>query len=321
MNPEAVVIGRVGVDLNPGAPRVSLESAGAFSRTVGGYGGNVATGLARLGVRAAIVATVGDDGHGRFVRAFLEGEGVDTNGLRIDDGFRTPIAFFEAWPPDDFPVTFYPSPAYWAIGPSQLPDGLLRGARLAMVSATTLAAEPSRSIVLRALSLRHASLTSSQATVLDLDWRPALWSDPREAPSLVHDAIRHATVVIGSETEFAAVGLRSDDAVAVPAATVFLKRGASGARVVHEGSSYEVPPIEVNTLCGLGSGDAFAAAVGDGLCRGLPADRIGRRANAAGAIVATRMACSDAMPTEREIEDLLYATATASPGMWEAPTP
>jgi 5-dehydro-2-deoxygluconokinase len=53
---------------------------------------------------------------------------------------------------------------------------------------------------------------------------------------------------------------------------------------------------------GLGAGDAFAAALGAGILRGLPIPDMLRHANAAGAIVATRLACSAAMPTWDEVE-------------------
>ena len=69
--------------------------------------------------------------------------------------------------------------------------------------------------------------------------------------------------------------------------------------------SVHVPPIEVEVLNGLGAGDAFGGA----LCHGLLADweleRTIRFANAAGALVASRLSCADAMPTEDEVEGML----------------
>jgi 5-dehydro-2-deoxygluconokinase len=55
----------------------------------------------------------------------------------------------------------------------------------------------------------------------------------------------------------------------------------------------------------LGAGDAFGGALVHGLLSGwAPAD-IARYANVAGALVAGRLACADAMPTAAEIEDEL----------------
>ena len=95
---EALVVGRVGVDFTPASPRTSLADAESFIRAVGGFAGNIATGLARLGVSTAAVSGVGDDGHGDHVRRALAGEGVDVGSIVTFAGSRTQVAFFEAWP-------------------------------------------------------------------------------------------------------------------------------------------------------------------------------------------------------------------------------
>jgi len=299
---EVVVIGRVGADLPPDSAGVALEDVREFRRFPGGYGGNVGTGVARLGARVAVVATVGGDGHGRFLRAYLARAGVDVSSLRLDPALRTPLAFYEAWPPDHFPVTFYPSDAYWALEEGQLgPE--LTGAPVWLVSATSLAHEPSRGIVLAALALRAAH--QGRQTVLDLDWRPVLWADPAAISGVVSRALAHADVVIGSESEFNAMGMDPGATAGPGRPTVYLKRGELGARCLTGSMMLDVPPVVVETLCGLGSGDAFAAVVGEGLVRGRTPQTILRRANAAGAIVATRLTCSEAMPTNEEIEEVI----------------
>jgi 5-dehydro-2-deoxygluconokinase len=67
----------------------------------------------------------------------------------------------------------------------------------------------------------------------------------------------------------------------------------------------EVPPLPVTVLNGLGAGDAFGGALCHGLLAGWDIERVMRFANAAGAIVAARLACSDAMPTAAEVTELL----------------
>lgn len=301
---EIVVVGRVGVDLPPDAPGVALEDVRTFIRYPGGYGGNVGTAVARLGPSVAVVATVGGDGHGRFVRGYLAREGVDVSALRVDPALLTPLAFYEAWPPDRFPVTFYPTAAYWALEPGQL-GARATTAPVWLVSATTLANEPSRGIVQAALDDRARATTGADQlrTVLDLDWRPILWNDVGEAAATVTRALDVADTVIGSELEFAAMGL-DPAAVAGAGHAVYLKRGELGARYLTRDTALDEPPIVVNTVCGIGSGDAFAAVVGEGLVRSREPATILRRANAAGAIVATRLTCSDAMPTPDEIDEV-----------------
>jgi len=66
------------------------------------------------------------------------------------------------------------------------------------------------------------------------------------------------------------------------------------------------PPIRV--LCGLGAGDAFGGALAHGLLNGWTHERTIAFANAAGGIVASRLLCSQAMPYEHEVNELVQAT-------------
>src|SRR5579859_5028411 len=95
---DAYVVGRLSADLYPLQINTPLEDVRTFERFVGGFAGNVATGLARLGVATAIVSAVGDDGHGRYIRRFLADEGIDVNSLGAHPTLKTALAFCEAWP-------------------------------------------------------------------------------------------------------------------------------------------------------------------------------------------------------------------------------
>jgi len=119
---EAFVLGRIGADLYPLQLQTPLEEVRTFERVVGGFAGNVPAGLARLGVGVAILSPVGDDRHGRFVRNFLANEGVDVRWLLVHPKLRTALAFCEAWPPDQFPITFYRTPTCpdWELRPEDL---------------------------------------------------------------------------------------------------------------------------------------------------------------------------------------------------------
>lgn len=297
----AYVLGRLSADLYPQQLRTPLEEVRTFERFVGGFAGNIATGLARLGVPTAIVSAVGDDGHGRFARAFLDREGVDTSALRVHPTLRTALAFCEAWPPDHFPLTFYRTPTCpdWELTEENLPGGMDR-AWLMYASGTGLAREPSRATTFAALERRV-----SGTTIFDLDWREMLWRDAREYGPLVRRAARLSNVVIGGASEFAAAGLEPPDALALGPDLVVVKRGGEGATVLDRDGERHVPRVEVPVVNGLGAGDAFAAAFGAALIEGLDAVRSAGRANAAGAIVAARLSCSTAMPTSAEIDTIL----------------
>jgi 5-dehydro-2-deoxygluconokinase len=291
---EAAVLGRVGVDLYPNEIETPLRSVRTFTRFVGGFAGNLATGLARLGVRTAIVSRVGDDGHGEFVRDWLAGEGVDVRFLATDPYWLTPPTFCEVWPPDNFPILFYrrPTAPDWQLAPGDFDREEVAAAELLYATGTGLAQSPSRETTLDAL---HAH---RRTTIFDLDWRPSLWNEPAEYPPLAAEASAASDIVIGNEEEVEAAGLRD-----VP--RLILKRGERGATVYEDGEATDVPGHPVEVVNGLGAGDAFAAAVGHGLLRGLSLVEGVRRGTVAGALVAAQHACSEAMPYLEDLEAAL----------------
>jgi 5-dehydro-2-deoxygluconokinase len=291
---EAVAMGRVGIDLYPNQLETPLSEVRTYTRFVGGFAGNVATGLARLGVRTAIVSRVGADGHGDYVRAWLAGEDVDVRFLAVDPYWQTPPTFCEVWPPDRFPITFYRKPTApdWQLAPGDFDAEEVAAAPLLYATGTALAQSPSRETTLGALGAHRGT------TIFDLDWRPALWDDPGEYPALAAAAAAAADIVIGNEEEVAA-------AQPLEPRTLVLKRGERGATVFDQGEETDVPGSAVEVVNGLGAGDAFAAAVGRSLLDGLPLVEAVRRGTAAGAIVASRLACSEAMPRLEELEAAL----------------
>jgi 5-dehydro-2-deoxygluconokinase len=306
---EAVVMGRVGADLYPSPEhlRTPLRQIDRYDRYAGGFAANVATGLARLGVRTAVVSRVGDDGHGEFVREFLANEGVDVRWLATDPDLRTALAFCEIWPPDRFPITFYRTPTCpdWRLSLSDLDIQEVAAAPILFGTGTALARSPSRETTMAVLRAHTGT------TVFDLDYRPMLWEDHEAYPREAREAWSAADIVVGNGEELLAATAADDEGNAVKdvlssgPSLVVAKRGGWGAATYDEAGMNEVPGIHVEVVNGLGAGDAFAAAFGHGLLRGLSPVEAARRGNAAGAIVASAIPCSAAMPTLEAIEELL----------------
>jgi 5-dehydro-2-deoxygluconokinase len=300
---QVAVMGRLCADLYPEQLRTPLAEVETFRRFVGGFAGNVATGLARLGVDCAIVSAVGDDGFGEYVRGYLEREGVDCRHLATHPTLRTALAFCEAWPPDRFPITFYRTPTCpdWELRFGDLDVDALVEAPLALVTGTGLAREPSRTATLGVLRARAAR---GMRTIFDADWRAQLWEAPEEYPVVAGLAAEAADIVVGGDGELEAAGLGAESAD-----VVVIKHGPDGVTVHQRGVSSRIPPMPVEVVNGLGAGDAFLAAFTAGLLEGLDPVAAARRGSGAGALVATRLACSDAMPTRPELEAFLGAHA------------
>jgi 5-dehydro-2-deoxygluconokinase len=295
---DVAVLGRVGIDLYPNQLRTPLREVRTYTRFVGGFAGNVATGLARLGLTPAIVSRVGPDPHGKFVRDFLSAEGVDVRFLAVDERLMTPPTFCEVWPPDRFPITFYryPTAPDWQLAPQDFDGAEVAAAPFLLATGTGLAQSPSRETTLAALAEHQGT------TIFDLDWRPALWERADEYGELARTAVGHADIVIGNEEEVAAAAGEPRVLLELGVRTLVLKRGERGALLSHDGHEVDVPGHPVEVVNGLGAGDAFVATFVQSLHAGLPVEEAVRRGSVAGAIVASQLACSEAMPTLQELE-------------------
>jgi 5-dehydro-2-deoxygluconokinase len=327
---DLITMGRIGVDIYPLQTGVPLSRVETFGKFLGGSATNVAVAAARLGRITAVISRTGTDPFGVYVHQALKEFGVDDRWVAGVDQYPTPVTFCEIFPPDDFPLYFYrlPKAPDLEIHPGELDLEAIRSARIFWMTGTGLCEEPSRSATLTALQARDDARDSARnsarnsarddakdsggITVFDLDWRPMFWKDPAEARAHYAQALQHATVAVGNLDECEiATGVREPRACAqalldAGVELAVVKQGPKGVLAVHrDGSTAEVLPVPVDVVNGLGAGDAFGGSLCHGLLAGWDLVRLMRYANAAGALVASRLACSSAMPTDSEVEDLL----------------
>ena len=308
---EVLTMGRLGVDLYPQQIGVSLREVRTFAKFLGGTAANVAVAAARYGRRSALISRTGADPFGEFLHDALRGFGVDDRFVTPVSTLPTPVTFCEMFPPDDFPLYFYrwPKAPDIEIHADELDEEAIRDADIFWVTGTGLSQEPSRGATLTALRKRGRK----GITIFDLDYRPMFWPDRSEARRWYQEALPYATVAVGNLDELeTAVGVREPRkaAAALHDAGVDLavvKRGPAGVMASRGGEEVVVPPVPVDVVNGLGAGDAFGGALCHGLLSGWDLESTMRFCNAAGAIVAGRLACADAMPTEAEVRAALEA--------------
>jgi 5-dehydro-2-deoxygluconokinase len=303
---EVLTIGRVGVDIYPLQTGVGLADVSTFGKFLGGSPTNVAVAAARHGRRSAVITRTGDDPFGSYVHKALREFGVDDAFVDTVPSLPTPVTFCEVFPPDTFPIWFYrfPKAPDLEIRPTEIPAAEVRDADVFWATATGLSAEPSREAHFEAWRIRgRASLT-----VLDLDYRPGFWTAREAARAQVQAALSHVTVAVGNLDECETAVGSTDAAEAADALLDFgvelavVKQGPGGVYAKTRDEVVEVPPIPVQVVNGIGAGDGFGGALCHGLLAGWPLERVLRFANAAGAIVTTKLECSSAMPTTAEVE-------------------
>jgi len=337
---DVICIGRVAVDLYAQQIGARLEDAASFAKYLGGSSGNVAFGTAIQGLKSAMLARVGDEHNGRFLRETLQQVGVDTQYLITDKQRLTALVMLGIKDQDTFPLIFYrDNCADMALTPEDIDEQYIASSRALAVTGTHLSHPNTRSAVLRALEYarRHGLRTA-----LDIDYRPVLWGltslgdgetrfiESEAVTRQLQEVLHLFDLVVGTEEEFHIAGGSTDTLTALKnvrhttKATLVCKRGPMGC-VVLEGdiptSWADIPlqqGVQVEVLNVLGAGDAFMS----GLLRGWLNDegwqQACRYANACGALVVSRHGCAPAMPTREELDDYLSrATSVTRPDLDE----
>ena len=318
--PELLTIGRIGVDIYGQELGQGLEDQQTFAKAVGGSATNVAVAAARLGHRAAVLTKVGDDSLGTYAIRDCEALGVDTRWITRMPGGRTAVVLTGLENPGDPELVFYRdgNTPDLQLTSADLSDDVARGVDVLWYTGSALSREPSTSTVLHALQVRERR----EHVIYDLDYRPSFWNSRDDATAAIGAAIDYATITIGNREECSvALGMpidsKPDDFAAGfldrGVTVAIVKQGADGVLVVTADERVVVPGIPVDVVCGLGAGDAFGGSFVHGILSGWsPADSV-TYANAAGAIVASRLLCSHAMPTDAEVRELLAAAGRKVP--------
>jgi 5-dehydro-2-deoxygluconokinase len=306
---DVITIGRIGVDIYPLQVGVGLDEVTSFGKFLGGSASNVAVAAAKYGLKSAVITRTGADSFGRYLQNELTRLGVDNRFVSEVSGLNTPVVFCEIYPPDDFPLYFYRDPIApdLIINANELDLDAISQAKIYWSTVTGLSQEPSRN----AHHVAWDARAKKQHTILDLDYRPMFWASKDLASAEVEKALSKVTIAIGNKEECeVAVGetdpIRAADALLERGVEIaVVKQGPKGVLAKTKDEFVEVPPYFVDVVNGLGAGDSFGGAFCYGMLQGWGLEKVLKFANIAGAIVATRLECSTAMPTFEEVDEIL----------------
>jgi 5-dehydro-2-deoxygluconokinase len=284
----------------------------------------MSVGCQRLGLKSALLTAFGDDPVGDFVLHFLTKEGVNVEFSPRKTGRHTGLVVLGIEPPDKFPLVFYrENCADIGLEIGDVLAAPIHDSRVFQFAGTNLSKEPSRSATLCAAEIAKKAGTS---VVLDLDFRPDQWHDPRAFGAAIRSVLHCVDIIMGTEDEINAAMLTDPRAVLLTHSqvsdarvtgnttehgvalmergprVVVEKRGKQGCRI-HQvaGPPQDVPGFQVAVQNILGAGDAFGAGFLYGYVKGWDLRRAARLGNACGAIVVTRHGCSISMPFLEEV--------------------
>lgn len=328
---DLVCIGRAAVDLYGEQLGSPLEDIHTFKKSLGGCAANIAVGSARQGLKVAMIARVGDEHMGRFVRKTLAEEGVDVRAVSTDPERLTALVLLSIRDRDTFPLIFYrENCADMALTAEDIDPELIASARALLVTGTHFSRPNADAASRRAMTLARAAGTK---VVFDIDYRPVLWKltghgegenrfvENSEVTRHIQSIVPECDLIVGTEQEIHLAGGSTDTIEALRAirklsrAEIVLKRGPLGCAVF----GGEIPSrvedgflgrgVEVEVLNVLGAGDAFLSGFLRGWIRGEPLEESTLYANACGALVVSRHSCSPAMPSREELDDYLVRRA------------
>jgi fructokinase len=319
--PNVICLGELLIDFCAGEQDVSLAEARTFVKAPGGAPANVAVGVVRLGLTAGFVGAVGQDPFGEFLQAVVAAAGVDTSHLVKVAGVRTSLAFVASRSDGRKDITFYRNPgADMCLAVEHIESAYVASAEALHFGSISRIDESPRGATdeARRLAAAHGAMVT-----YDLNWRPTLWPDAAAARRRIFEGFPGTTVAKVSSEEwefvFGTPDFQAGAARLLDAGVqlVIRSEGEHGASLASPAAAGHVEAFAVDVVDTLGAGDAFMAClivellahwragVGPGQLDQAELTRIVRRANAVGALSATRVGAIPSLPTTAEVDAFL----------------
>ena len=274
-NPDVPVLGR---DVTPEfGQREKLVNRMAL--VIGGSAAITTVAAARLGLRVALVAAVGEDSAGRFMLGQLAAEGVDVAAVARRADAPTGMTVVLSQGEDRAILTA--TGAITSLTARDVPAALISGARHLHVSSYFLI---ERSLGGDLAAIFAAARAAGVTTSLDTNWDPA----EKWGGDLLRAVLAQTDLLLPNEAEALLIAGRDTLAEAVAVLTaagsrLVVKRGSRGVLCAEGGRQYSVGLPPVQPVDSTGAGDCFNAGLIAGLLRGLALPEAAALGCAAGA--------------------------------------
>ncbi len=261
---DLLAVGELLVDLISHEECNDLSEARDFHCYPGGSPANLAANMARTGNRTALIACVGDDGMGAFLRQSLAESGVISDYMvTVADKPTTLILIGKTAGTPDF-IAY--RMADRMILPEHIPDDLLERSSLYHTTCFALSRHPAQESILD--GARRAKRFGCQLSI-DVNYSPKIWSNRQAAQLVIANYCSPGALVKLSRDDIARLfddpEISDENVISVfhewGAELVCLTRGEQGSLVSwdHGKQRHEQPARPVKVVDATGAGDAFWA--------------------------------------------------------------
>lgn len=237
----------------------SLYDTSKFERFQGGSPTNLASNMARLGFKTAIISAVGTDNLGKYLVEKVAEAGVDTSLVIYDKNEPSSIVLVSrtTGTPDFIPYRT----ADRMINPENIPDELLQNCSVFHTTCWPLSKQPSQASVLDAAKRAKAAGCILSA---DLNYAERVWPDREEAHKVIKEYLSNGALIKLSEDdaerfygEQVSMEKVFEDFHGWGASLICYTLGGKGS-VVSDGSELVFnKPEAITVLDATGAGDSF----------------------------------------------------------------
>ena len=314
---DLILVGRVAVDFNPVDYYCPLNESTTFKRYLGGSPANIAVGLARLGKKCGFFARVSDDQLGTYVTDFFNNEGIDTSRIvRCKDGSKIGLTFTEIKSETESSIVMYRNEAAdLKLECEDIDEEYIKEGAAVLISGVALAESPSREASLKAMQLAKKN---NIPVIFVLDYRAYNWKNKDEIAVYYSLVANESDMIIGSREEYdLAEGLLGLDGTDLTSASYWQSKNAKIVIVTHgkqgstaytnDGQSFSIKPFPVKLLKSFGGGDGYTSALLYSLFEGKEIIDCLEFGSASAAMLVASHACSQDMPTVKQVEEFIAA--------------
>ena len=304
-----LVIGRAGMDIYPEPPGTKISEVKNFSTHLGGSAANTCVALSRLGFRTELLTCVSEDAIGEYIFEKLKEYNVGSNLCRkVDNKFQTQVAVVETILKDNQSILYRNNSCDLQLNQNDIDNINFQDYTAVFISGTALSSNPSRDAVFFA-SQKAKQIGIPQ--IIDLDYRPYNWESDEIKSNIYKKIMSEMDIIIGNDLEFNIADNSNEgfqlakSFIKEKPSIIIYKMGENGSRVITKENELNFGIFKVKAIKPTGAGDAFNGGFISSILQRFSLEDSIKRASACAAIVVTRVGCSSAMPTLKEVNDFM----------------